>query len=96
MENEKLTQEMLKENLHYEPASGVLTWLETEELPEEVISNHYLYIVLNDKSFTKKRLIMLWMTGELPEEGQIEHIDGDTDNNRFSNIRLKRRKQKEN
>jgi hypothetical protein len=56
MENEKLTQEMLKENLHYEPASGVLTWLETEELPEEVISNHYLYIVLNDKSFTKKRL----------------------------------------
>jgi hypothetical protein len=36
------------------------------------------------------------MTGELPEEGQIEHIDGDTDNNRFSNIRLKIIKQKEN
>jgi hypothetical protein len=52
----------LKKQIRYEPASGVLTWLETEELPEEVISNHYLYIVLNDKSFTKKRLIMLWMT----------------------------------
>jgi hypothetical protein len=32
MEKENLTQEELKENLHYEPASGVLTWLETEEL----------------------------------------------------------------
>jgi hypothetical protein len=40
-----ISQNDLKKQIRYEPASGVLTWLETEELPEEVISNHYLYIV---------------------------------------------------
>jgi hypothetical protein len=50
------------------------------------ISNIVDVLYLLIRRFTKKRLIMLWMTGELPEEGQIEHIDGDTDNNRFSNI----------
>jgi hypothetical protein len=44
-----ISQNDLKKQIRYDPTNGILTWLETEELPEEVISNHYLYIVLNDK-----------------------------------------------
>lgn len=46
----------------------------------------YRYININRKNYLTHRLIFLLETGRWPKE-EIDHIDGDTTNNRFSNLR---------
>jgi hypothetical protein len=52
-----------------------------------VQKNGRRYIKINGKSYLAHRLVWLWYYGEWPE-GQIDHKDGNPDNNRIENLRI--------
>lgn len=87
-----LTQAILKENLHYNPDTGVFTWVKTNKgriLSKEVgffEADGYRRIGINRKRYAAHRLAWLYMTGEWPEN-QIDHVNGIRGDNRFLNIR---------
>lgn len=93
-----ITQEYLKSILHYEPNSGVFTWLIRRDMDNRWNSRWagktagwlkmpqgYLQIGINNKKYYSHRLAWLYMTGQFPSE--IDHIDGNKSNNVYSNIR---------
>lgn len=45
----------------------------------------YIQLAINGTLYLAHRVIWLWMTGDMPEE--IDHQDGDTANNRWTNLR---------
>ena len=89
-----ITQERLKELFHYDPLTGLFTNLTTRGrcLPGTVISiatnkttNKYPRMTIDYKSYFQHRIIFLYMTGSMPN--QVDHIDHDTSNNKWSNLR---------
>jgi hypothetical protein len=79
--------------LHYDPETGVFTWLVKRSrtaLPGVVagcLSTHgYWRIKINQRYWLAHRLVHLYMTGTFPEF-EIDHIDRDPLNNRWSNLR---------
>lgn len=88
-----LTQARLKEVLHYDPSSGVFTWMMPKMLGKPVgnifkkdDSPAYLRIKVDQKLYQAHRLVWLYVTGEFPN-GPLDHKDGDGLNNRFGNLR---------
>tara|TARA_R110000787_G_scaffold105430_1_gene212847 strand:- start:31 stop:522 length:492 start_codon:yes stop_codon:yes gene_type:complete len=89
-----LTQERLKELFHYDPYTGVFTRLVRISRNTKVgdiagrlrNSKGYHYIRLDGKFYYTHRLAWLYMIGEFPS-GQIDHINGNKDDNRFTNLR---------
>jgi hypothetical protein len=93
-----LTQERLKELLHYDPETGVFTWIGTKARRicngDEAGSIRkpnssglaYRLININYNPEYAHRLAWLYMTGNIPED-QIDHKDGDGTNNRWANLR---------
>jgi len=106
-----LTQEILKELIHYDPDTGIFTWKERDvkwfksqkscdiwnkRFPGKVAGNiHgnnkkynkvYWRISVLDKRYQSHRLAVLYMTGKFPGN-EIDHIDGDSLNNRWINLR---------
>jgi len=91
---EKMTQNILKKYLHYNPDNGVFTralktanfirvgdvagWLDK--------ASGYRKIYLRNKQYSAHRLAWLYMVGEFPSD-QIDHINHIRDDNRFSNLR---------
>jgi hypothetical protein len=88
-----LTQERLKELLHYEPETGVFEWREYRRgmRPDRVAgspnSKGYLLIKIDYNSHRAHRLAFLYMTGKLPTE-QVDHINHNRADNRWDNLRL--------
>ena len=86
------THERLKELLHYDPATGVLTWrvrsrnTRVGDIAGRLLNGGYRSIGIDRRAYQAHRLAWLWMTGEWPK-GDIDHIDGDPLNNRFENLR---------
>jgi hypothetical protein len=91
-----ITQEYLKSAVHYDPETGVFTWLSRPD--KELAWNNklagkiagwdkdgYRQIAINNKKFYSHRLAWLYMTGKMPRE--IDHIDMDKSNNKFANLR---------
>lgn len=93
-----LTQDQLKEVLHYCPETGVFTWLvststrarkgaEAGSIRYDISSNKpYRHICVNHQRSRAHRLAFLYMTGEFPED-QVDHIDGNGVNNAWNNLR---------
>lgn len=89
-----LTQEQLKEFLHYEPLTGIFTWL---KLPLKAYSvkvgdiagtkqHGYIHIQIFGKKQYAQRLAWLYMTGNWPSK-HIDHKNGIRDCNIWCNLR---------
>ena len=87
-----ITQERLKELLHYDPETGVFTYLVSRRGSVKVgnragyKSNGYLRIKIDGKAYLIHRLAWLYVYGDLPPM-DIDHINGSRDDNRLINLR---------
>lgn len=89
-----LTAERIRELLHYDPMSGQFTWLESHragKLAGCATYNgqrklFYRKVKIYGKSYRAHRLAFLYMTGAWPV-AEIDHINGDSTDNRWTNLR---------
>jgi len=87
-----LTQDRLRELLHYDPDTGVFTWRVFRcgrAMPGAVagrVSGAYWCINIDGATFKASRLAWLYMTGSMPEN-IVDHRDTDKLNNRWKNLR---------
>lgn len=95
----ELTQEYLRERFNYDEETGVLTW-RTHLRAKRYVGTEagtrkrgYRAVNLHKKTCLTHRLIWIYMYGEIPDNMEIDHIDGDHLNNRISNLRLATRNQ---
>jgi len=90
-----LTQVTLKEMLHYDPTTGIWTWLKdtTKTGPRRIGTaagatdkRGYRLIGLFGKRYRAARLAFLYMTGEWPKH-TVDHKNHITDDDRWDNLR---------
>lgn len=88
-----LTQERLRELLSYDPETGQFTWVARRQRVRvgQVAGTKnkygYLQIGIDGRKYALHRLAWLWVTGEWPPK-EIDHINRDSTDNRFANLRL--------
>lgn len=83
-----LTQARLKEVLHYDPETGVLTRIGDAHASVGTVNNYgYLRLSVSGISVYAHQVAWLYMTGEMPDR-PIDHIDRDKLNNAWTNLRL--------
>ena len=84
------TPEELRKRLRYDPETGKLYWLrgvcEIVEAFTARDSGRYLNGRINQKTFRAHRVIWALVYGEWPK-GEIDHINGQRDDNRLCNLR---------
>ena len=87
-----LTQQTLKEYLHYDPETVVFTWLVSRTGKAKIGSvagakhhSGYIYIKLLGKRYAAHRLAFLYMLGFLPKF--VDHKNCVRDANWFDNLR---------
>jgi len=82
----------LKEVIHYNPETGVFTWLVSTACRIKVgdvagaVGNGYRRIKIEGVLYQAAHLAHLYMTGDLPINC-MDHIDHDRSNNRWNNLR---------
>lgn len=87
-----ITQERLKELLHYDPDTGLFTCARSRPgcrvgaVAGTRRKDGYLVVSLDSRRYFTHRLALLYMTGELPTL-DIDHINGDRADNRWCNLR---------
>ena len=89
----ELTQARLKELLHYNPDTGLFTWLirpanrvRIGDIAGTLSSWGYICIVIQGQSYRAHRLAWLFTYGAWPLD-QIDHINRVKDDNRLANLR---------
>lgn len=93
------TADVARQFLDYDPSTGVFTRkkntgkkFKTGTVTGHAMTNGYILITLFYKQYLAHRLAWLIMTGEWPKH-QIDHIDRDRSNNKWSNLREATNKQ---
>jgi hypothetical protein len=85
-----------KEIFHYDLETGFLTWKEVSKYKRRIkigdragYSHHkgYRWISVDGKEYQEHRFIWFWMTGNNAPK-QLDHKDGNRNNNKWDNIRL--------
>ena len=83
----------LAEELSYDPASGVFTWLTDRgnqvragDVAGSLDKDGYTVIFIGHRVRKAHRLAFLLMTGKEPN-GEVDHINGDRSDNRWANLR---------
>lgn len=79
-----LDQETLKRLLDYDPETGVFT--RAGKTAGRLNTSGYRQIAVQGRRYVASRLAWLWMMGAWPEN-QVDHRDGNQDNNRWDNLR---------
>jgi len=91
----ELTQSRLKELLHYDPVTGVFTWLPRSGpgsyctgLRAGHLSKYkgYRHIGVDRVLYKAHRLAWLYVYGTWPVS-EVDHANGDPDDNRIANLR---------
>lgn len=85
MRNQTPSQEDLKDQLDYNPQTGVITRKNGKQTGW-ITSYGYHRIMINGKKFFTHRLIWKYMTGEEPPKF-IDHINQNKADNRWENLR---------
>lgn len=88
-----LSQERLKQVLHYDPSSGKWTWLKTRcwkaKMGDEAgcpNERGYITIGLFGHLYSASRLAHFYMTGDWPKF-ELDHINRNPSDNRWENLR---------
>lgn len=88
-----ITQDCLKKILHYDPKTGVFTYLlhrsgsaTVGSVAGSINGNGYYQIKINHKTYQAHRLAWLYVTGKYPKQ-ILDHINGICADNRFFNLR---------
>jgi hypothetical protein len=88
-----VTHEELLRAFHYDPDTGVFTNISRRAncvhpgtRAGYVNAKGYRVIKYRQQAYKAHRLAIFYMTGEWPPE-QVDHINGDRDDNRYSNLR---------
>lgn len=90
-----ITQEELKELLHYNPDTGVFIWIKVPKKSLKIsvglvagYKNYYGYcsIYIKGALFPAHRLAFLYMNGLMPVNF-IDHVNGNPFDNKFDNLR---------
>lgn len=91
----KLTQELLKQFVHYDPDTGILmrthaldrghNLIRKEFVPRSITAQGYRQISLFKSPCLVHRLAFLYMVGR--EALEIDHVNGDRLDNRWCNLR---------
>jgi hypothetical protein len=95
-----LTQYRLKDRLSYDPETGIWVWLVAHRgIRKGSVAGHarkdgYLIISFDDCRYLAHRLAFLYMEGVMPA-GDVDHIDRDKSNGRWSNLRHATKSQNE-
>ena len=89
----KLTQDLLKELLEYDPKTGRFFWRVSKGQrgvagteAGSLTHSGYVYIGLDRKQYFAHRLAWLYVHGYMPEN-DLDHIDRYPTNNRIENLR---------
>lgn len=89
MPNNTLTQKTLKELLHYNPETGVFTWLSGQyrENPAGTLdkASNSNRISIDSKSYKASRLAFLYMKGYFPEY-EVIHINKNGADDKWKNL----------
>ena len=81
----------LRERFNYDPETGVITHRQFRKgsVAGYIHKQHgYRIVKYRQVGYLAHRIAFKWMTGVDPFEFDIDHEDGDTSNNKWSNLRL--------
>jgi len=84
-------RDSLCELLDFDPETGSFRWRESgrgrnNDQAGSVAPNGYRQITIAGEKYQAHRLVVLWLTGEMPV-CDVDHINGDRSDNRPSNLR---------
>lgn len=82
----ELSQEDLKKVLHYDPVTGIFTYIRSGKLAGAVVDSGYVVISVRGRGYPAHRLAFLYVDGYMPEMS-VDHINRNRADNRRYNLR---------